>query len=186
MSDTIYKSLDFMGFPFHRIGDDGLLWKLKRGAWHQVVRGPQANGYFRLTLRHQGVKITIGYHQLVLLAFVGPCPEGMMARHYPDRTKTNNALTNLSWATPLQNMLDKIEHGTMTRGEDVNTCKLTEAEVVTIREMYATRMHSLASLGRQFGVSYVQVRHIVTGQMWKHLAGPVTKTEKRNKFGQLV
>lgn len=37
-------------------------------------------------------------HHLVLEAFVGPCPVGMVAEHL-DHDLTNNALTNLRWST---------------------------------------------------------------------------------------
>ena len=33
--------------------------------------------------------------RLVLLAFVGPCPEGMECCHFPDRDVRNNKLNNL-------------------------------------------------------------------------------------------
>lgn len=49
---------------------------------------------------------------LVLEAFVGPRPEGMVARHWPDRDPTNNRLENLRWGTQSENMLDKRAHGT--------------------------------------------------------------------------
>src|SRR5271167_2615180 len=46
-------------------------------------------------------------HRLVLLAFVGPCPEGMECRHL-DGNHLNNRLGNLEWNTHLVNMQDKI------------------------------------------------------------------------------
>jgi hypothetical protein len=49
---------------------------------------------------------------LVLEAFVGPRPEGMIARHWPERDVSNNCLANLSWDTPSQNNLDRRFHGT--------------------------------------------------------------------------
>ena len=44
-------------------------------------------------------KVTEAVHRLVLEAFVGPCPEGMCCRHFPDRDPSNNKLENLSWGT---------------------------------------------------------------------------------------
>lgn len=51
-------------------------------------------------------------HFLVLLSFVGPRPEGMESRHFPDRNPTNNCLENLSYATKTQNQRDRKKHGT--------------------------------------------------------------------------
>jgi len=50
-------------------------------------------------------------HLLVLLAFVGPRPADLQARHL-DSNSTNNALTNLIYGTGTENTLDKIAHGT--------------------------------------------------------------------------
>ena len=55
-------------------------------------------------------------HRLVLEAFVGSCPEGMEARHYPDRNPANNCVENLSWATHQINCQDRDEHGTSMKG----------------------------------------------------------------------
>ncbi|MDM3894746.1 NUMOD4 motif-containing HNH endonuclease [Mycobacterium intracellulare] len=49
-------------------------------------------------------------HQLVLEAFVGPCPPGMEGCHWDD-DKKNNALTNLRWDTHSANELDKVRNG---------------------------------------------------------------------------
>lgn len=50
-------------------------------------------------------------HQLVLTAFVGPRPPGMLGCHN-DGDGLNNVLSNLRWDTPAANMADMIEHGT--------------------------------------------------------------------------
>ena len=49
---------------------------------------------------------------LVLEAFVGPCPDGMECRHFPDRDPTNNRLDNVRWGTAQENSDDKKVHGT--------------------------------------------------------------------------
>jgi hypothetical protein len=49
-------------------------------------------------------------HQLVLEAFVGPCPPGMEGCHWDDN-KENNDLANLRWDTHSANELDKVRNG---------------------------------------------------------------------------
>lgn len=49
-------------------------------------------------------------HRLVLEAFVGPCPEGMVACHYDDEP-TNNILSNLRWDTQSENEYDRVRNG---------------------------------------------------------------------------
>lgn len=55
-------------------------------------------------------------HALVLLAFVGPRPDGMQGAH-GDGNRTNNKLTNLRYATPLENHDDRRKHGTSGAGQ---------------------------------------------------------------------
>lgn len=47
---------------------------------------------------------------LVLEAFVGPRPEGMVARHLDDE-KTNNHVGNLRWGSVSENSLDAVRNG---------------------------------------------------------------------------
>lgn len=48
-------------------------------------------------------------HQLVAEAFLGPCPEGMVVCHWDD-VKTNNAVTNLRYATMADNGKDRLRN----------------------------------------------------------------------------
>lgn len=68
-------------------------------------------GYKIVRLSLSGKKISKRVSRLVLEAFVGPCPEGMVACHN-DGDKINNHLSNLRWDTPAENNLDKVRHGT--------------------------------------------------------------------------
>jgi len=76
--------------------------------------------------------------RLVLLAFVGPCPEGMEACHFPDRNPANNRLDNLRWDTRSGNMRDCKAHGTLVipglKGEDIARAKIKNAQICVIHE----------------------------------------------------
>lgn len=49
-------------------------------------------------------------HRLVLTAFVGPCPDGMVGCHN-NGDPTDNRLENLRWDTQSANVRDQIAHG---------------------------------------------------------------------------
>lgn len=70
----------------------------------------QKFGHFRIRLQHRGRKKAYGVHQLVLMAFVGPCPPGLQCCHN-DGNPANNRVENLRWDTPLSNSRDAVKHG---------------------------------------------------------------------------
>lgn len=105
-----------------------------------------------------------GVHQLVLLAFVGPCPPGKYTRH-KNGNRLDNRLTNLEWATPTKNNRDKIKHGTITRGEAVNTAILTERKVRKIKKLLRKGWR-LCDLSRKFKVSTGALWWIKVGKNW--------------------
>jgi hypothetical protein len=134
-----------------------------------VLQSPWMNrdGYLRVGLCNDGVRQKYRVHTLVLLAFVGECPDGMECRHL-DGCKTNNKLSNLKWGTHLENCEDMEKHGKRSRGENHTSAKLTKKQVVTIRKQ-RTRGETLASLSDSFGVSTAQIRRIVDGVEWRHV-----------------
>lgn len=76
-----------------------------------------SNGrYPSVCLSMNGKSLTCNVHRLVLEAFIGPRPKGMVCRHFPDRDTRNNRLDNLRWGTPEENQADKIVHGTSNYG----------------------------------------------------------------------
>jgi hypothetical protein len=86
---------------------------IRRCSTGRMLTGERHNAYIRHTLTDDlGVSRAVFAHALVLMTFVGPCPPGMEARHFPDRKGTNNALSNLSWGTKLQNANDRRIHNT--------------------------------------------------------------------------
>lgn len=72
------------------------------------------DGYHVVTLYKNGSHETLRVHRIVLLAFVGPCPQGMETCH-GDGSRTVNRLANLKWGTPEDNWIDRKRHGRIGR-----------------------------------------------------------------------
>ena len=68
-------------------------------------------GYLRVSLCKNGERHDAYIHQLVLQAFVGPCPAGQEVRHL-DGNPARNVRSNLCWGTKSENGYDKVRHGT--------------------------------------------------------------------------
>jgi hypothetical protein len=91
---------------------DGAAWsrwrpgcRIPTGEWHQL-RGKSINGYRAIMVHRKRLFI----HILVLENFVGPRPDGYQGLHRDD-DRGNNAVGNLYWGTPGDNMRDRERHG---------------------------------------------------------------------------
>lgn len=118
-------------------------------------------------LRRDGRYFYRGIHELVLLAFIGPRPDGAYGCHKDD-APTNNRLTNLYWGTPTQNCADKIRNGNQPRGTAIPWSKLTDDDVRFIRANAG--VISQSKLAAQFGITQPRVSMIVNGKNWAHVA----------------
>lgn len=101
---------------------------------------------------------------------MSPRPDGCESRHL-DGDGANNRLDNLCWGTPRQNTADKRRHGTMSRGEAINSATITEDQARFIRLVGpAVPRGRRSEFARALGVSHAAVRNIVNGRNWTHLA----------------
>lgn len=109
-----------------------------------------------------GKKVMTG--RAVLLAFAGPPPTDQHQAAHNDGNPRNNAITNLRWATPEENMRDKYGHGTMPFGTKHTNSKLSAEDVYAIRKVcgFASRN----ALAKCFGVSPATIAGIVSGKRY--------------------
>ena len=128
---------------------------------------PGQNGYPRVRLRKDGKSHEFPVHRLVLSAFVGPCPFKMQACHN-DGNPQNNYLINLRWDTPINNQHDSFIHGTRVHGERYWSAKLTESDVIKIREL-ASQGFFYSTLSKMFAVTSVNISSIVRRKTWTHI-----------------
>lgn len=164
------------GFTAYRVGSDGSLWSCwVRGrykhpgtVWRRLG-GSLAHGHPFTRLHGTDGSYRAAYiHCLILEAFVGPCPSGMECRHLNGLPR-DNRLENLIWGTPRENQADRVRHGTSNRGEQHPLAKLTNEDVVWIRDDYATGNFTLQDLALKFNVSKETVRGVVVHRRWRHL-----------------
>lgn len=167
------------GEPHYEVSSLGRVRSATRQVWNYTKRGK----ILKPSPRRTGGRVTwyavnLGrgrmrrIHRLVLEAFVGPCPEGMMGCHR-DGDPANNALTNLRWDTAQGNQDDSVRHGTkvmppVARGAAHGNSVLTEAQVTLIRAQ-PLRRGLYSELGRQLGVSHQTIRQAWQGRTWTHV-----------------
>ena len=106
---TIEEWRNVPGFPGYEVSNLGRMRSSKSGAL-RILSGWKAKGYPTVALRKDGRTFCRQIHRLVLIAFVGPCPEFMEGCH-SDGNPENNQLSNLRWDTSSNNKHDIVEHG---------------------------------------------------------------------------
>lgn len=188
-TDTV-KYKEVPECPGYKVGSDGTVWSCHgrkgkgigngrgvRGAltnkWKQLKPGTNKDGVRYVYIRSKHGPICRSVHNLVLTAFVGPRPDGMQCRHFPDRDRSNNRLENLQWGTQKENEADKLIHGTHIRGERGSNVKLNNNQVIAIRSSTKTSKQ----LASEYGISSGQVNQIRARRRWKHLKS--TESEVR-------
>ncbi len=123
------------------------------------------NGYKEYGLiNNNHKKIYILGHRLILLVFIGSCPQGLQTRHINGK-KTDNALSNLCYGTPKQNGEDKIRHGTTMKGEKNNHHILTFEQVKYIRKEL-NKGQTIINLAQKFKVHITAIYNINNNKTW--------------------
>ena len=158
-------------FPKYKITKDGKVWSVK----NQIFLSQKTTmyGYKEVSLCKLNIKYSKTIHRLVLETFVGPCPGGMACCHN-NGIRTDNRLSNLRWDTYKNNELDKIKHGTAIRGEQRHNAKLTEQDILLIKNVYSKEINGYrrwnqCQLAKKFNVTQANISAIVNKKSWKHL-----------------
>lgn len=169
---------DIPGFPGYQASDMGQV-RSNRGrnglpfdGWRVLKPIPDTKGYPAYRLARPGqTQQRLCAHQLVLLAFVGPRPAGMVGRHVLNNDPNDNRLDNLAYGTQGQNARDKEQHGTAQKGVKHPRAKLSEASVREIRARAAAlpMREVVRWASGTFGISRQSVADITRRRTWKHI-----------------
>jgi hypothetical protein len=154
---------EIVEFPGYEVSDLGRVRsvdrtvRLRNGRLRQLKgrilkSGKSGNGYLTVCLGHRNSRLV---QELVLLAFAGPRPPGMLARHGDD-VPTNNVLGNLFWGAPSGNNKDITRHGkrlfTYEEAEDIQRRLLAGEDALAMsKTLRCTRRHLYhIKLGAQY------------------------------------
>jgi len=108
-------------YPDYEVSNYGRIrnwWNNQAGAHNKrkkpkMLKETYSRGYCYVGLSNRKKSKRIRLHRLVLTAFKGKCPAGMVTCHN-NGIKTDNRLENLRWDTRTANHKDRINHGTST------------------------------------------------------------------------
>ena len=108
-------------------------------------------------------------HRVSWMLTYGDVPAGQHALHKCDNPPCVNP-HHLFLGSHADNMRDKMRKGrhVASKGSANGSAKLSERDVFEIRRRYAFG-ETYTVLGREFGVSRMQVSRIVSRELWRHL-----------------
>lgn len=153
----------------YEVSNQGRIRSFPRRGTPGVILRPHQKRYLTVNLWRDGKKRTLMIHQLVAAAFLGPRPEGLLVCHGPAGCYEND-VANLSYGTPAKNYgPDKHRDATMLIGVRNVSAKLNDELVREMRRRFAAG-ESKRSLAAGFGVCRANVKHIVNGTTWRHVA----------------
>ncbi len=177
------------GFPGYDVSNQGRVrshWTFGKGNHispdvRRVLKpAARYRGRLYVTVKDSlGIPTQVSVHRLVLFAFVGPCPEGMVSCHN-DGDHLNNTPENLRWDTRKANWNDRRIHGVANIGEKHGRAKVTAEQVIEMRELYAQGYHP-KYLAEKYGLARLTVNAIVSGKSWKSVKGPITRPGQGSK-----
>lgn len=133
------------GYEDYEVSDQGRVRSLTRSVrsrWGtpkalkgRVLRQCDQGKYLVVTLYRDRVPKMFTVHRLVLLAFVGPCPEGQEGLHFDDDGK-NNRLENLRWGSHIENARDCKRNDGFARGRGTHCPNGHEYDETNSRVIY--------------------------------------------------
>jgi len=163
-----WKPVQLEGYEkYYEISSLGRIRSLRKNRLLRPFKASRMQ-YWAIGLHGDKISTKQYIHRLVLLTFVGPCPEGMESCH-GEKGKDVNRSDNLRWGTRLSNSHDLDKQGTRQFGSNHHQAILTEKDVLAIRKAHK-KWGDRTRLAREYGVSPGTIGDIINGKTWKNLS----------------
>jgi len=143
----------------------------KEGCWDWKGTNHE-DGYAKLSISYK-IGIQSG-HGASYMIHKGKIPQGMVVRHKCfNRVCTNP--DHLEIGTPKENIRDTVDAGRGARGNKNNKAKLTDENVLEIREtlkniVFGEKISKYKELAKKYCVNFNTIQEINNRRAWKHLS----------------
>lgn len=158
------------GYDNYKITNAGEVISIKRNK--EIILSSRINkgGYYYVNLCKNGKYKSKAIHKLVANAFIDN-PLKLNVVNHIDGDKLNNNSSNLEFCTMSQNSKHAVEFGLIItkKGEDCSWAKLSESDVISIRERYSKSEISYSKLAKEYNVSKSTILQIINKKIWKHI-----------------
>ena len=111
------------------------------------------------------------WHRLILSAFVeNPDPINKIEVNHIDADKTNNAISNLEWVTPQENIDHKIKMGLQPVAQNSYQAIYSNEQIEKVCQMLQDGIYSPKYIEKKTGVHRKMVSGIRCGRKWKSIS----------------
>jgi hypothetical protein len=164
----LWKSIE--GYEgIYSISTLGRIESCHRGRVRMLNPAPNSDGYLNANLHKNGIRTTFKVHYLVLKTFIGDRPHGYDINHI-DVDKSNNAVSNLEYVTTSENLKHAYKLGLKTNGGSSNSnAKLSESDIVAIRNAHINGESSPLQLSKKYGVTRTNIYSIIHKRLWAYV-----------------
>lgn len=129
-------------------------------------------GYYRCSLSKNDTLTTYKVHRLVAEYFVEN-PENKPEVNHKNGNKLDNRAVYIEWCTKSENMIHAVENRLVktpdNTGDNHGMSKLTEEDVLRIRDINPSSFNDKKKLANDFGVSFTTIYDILNRRSWRHL-----------------
>jgi len=125
------------------------------------------SGHLYVFLYKNSKMFKVWVHRAVLITFNRFPKSNEECRHL-DGNPENNYLTNITWGTRMENVLDRWEHGTMPLPHESKFTKLTPEDIPLIQNMKNKK--SSRAVAKIFKTSHTTIQKIWRNERWKGYA----------------
>lgn len=105
-------------------------------------------------------------HRIVATAFISEPPSDKHQVNHIDGNKANNHVANLEWVTASGNIVHAYSMGLSSNAHKE---RVTEKDVLAIREAYSKGEITQRSLAIKYGVCYDSIWRIINRKTWTHI-----------------
>lgn len=162
------KPLNIIGLQHYVISEDGIIINSLTG--NALKQNAAKKGHLRVTLCGNNIRKNFSVHRLVALVYI-PNPHNYPFVCHKDNNPKNNHYLNLRWDNNYGNMQDRKLAGRYYEqiGEKNYSHKLTEKEVLQIKELLKSTELTQQLIANKFNISRTTINDIKYHRSWSHL-----------------
>lgn len=151
------------------VNESGDVFSMKKGNIKKLKGNNAAKGYLQVCIWNNNKAKFVYVHRLVAQTFI-PNPDSKPEVNHKNGIKTDNRLENLEWNTSKENINHAHKLGLSNAiGENHGMAKLTEEDVLQIRELRSKKTFNQTKLAEMYGVSNQLISNIINNKRWKHI-----------------